>query len=134
MSVGIVQKAITDEQIINGVDDYLNEVDIPIVAEYAHKIGMSSQHICKRAKMSPAVDEAVNRIKEEKEIRIERGVLTGKMNASAGIFSLKQLGWRDKVEADVKADLSINPLAEAIRSAAGGARPKEGGFSGKVEQ
>ena len=38
----------------------------------------------------------------KKEANLEKGALTGKLNPSMAIFSLKQLGWKDRKEVDVK--------------------------------
>ena len=43
----------------------------------------------------------------KKEANLEKGALTGKLNPSMAIFSLKQLGWRDKKEEEVQ-NPSIN--------------------------
>lgn len=73
---------------------YIEETDLPIIAEFAYQNGVTKQLLYEREEFSTLVKRCV----EKKEARLERGLLTGEYNAPGAIFSLKQLGWRDKHE------------------------------------
>lgn len=55
--------------------------------------------------------DTIKRAKALCEFDVERGLLSGKYNATGAIFNLKNnYGWKDKqeIEADVKNDVTIN--------------------------
>lgn len=92
----------SDKQLIDDVDKYLKEVEendeIPQVIRFARRNGMTKQALYYRAQMSQELLDSIKRIVEEKELILEEGALKGKYQPSVAIFSLKQLGWRDKPE------------------------------------
>lgn len=93
---------VTDKQLIKAVDDYLNECEqkdiVPIIKEFALKNGISYNRLCERYQENEELSSAIKKIGSTKEIVLERGALTGKYNSTMAIFSLKQMGWRDKKE------------------------------------
>ena len=90
----------TDEAIAADAEVYLNECikndAIPQVIRFARRHNMTRQNLYKRADNSPILVDTIKRITEEKELILEEKALTGEFSASMAIFSLKQLGWRDK--------------------------------------
>lgn len=89
------------DDILAALDPYLKEADPPIVAEFAHLCGITRQRLYsladeKKKKGDERLFDAIKRLSEEKEIRLERGALSGHYSPSVAIFSLKQLGWTDK--------------------------------------
>lgn len=46
---------------------------------------------------------------------LEKGALTGKYDKTMAIFSLKQLGWRDKIETESKVELDSDGFIEALK-------------------
>ena len=44
----------------------------------------------------------------KKEANLEKGALTGKLNPSMAIFSLKQIGWKDKQADEMQQQPVIN--------------------------
>jgi len=104
------------QDLINGVDDYIASTDIPIVAEYANKNGITKQRLYQlideeKAKGNNELFDSIKKIIDTKEIALEKGGLLGTLNSSVVIFSLKQLGWKDKIEQTVK----VNDKQEAIK-------------------
>jgi hypothetical protein len=73
---------------------YVEETDIPIVADFAHKSGVLRQYLYDL----PELADALKRCVEKKESALELLALSGKVNCSMAIFSLKQLGWKDTHE------------------------------------
>lgn len=76
---------------------YIDETEIPIVAGFAHKHGVSRQSLYDYEDFSSLINELI----DKKESVIEEGTLTGKYNPSMAIFSLKQLGWSDKTQTEL---------------------------------
>lgn len=74
------------------------------------------------------LSRSIRKILDWKEVRLEQGALTGQLEKTMAIFSLKQLGWKDKIEDDTDKttlDLLSNVLdevkkqSEAINQASG---------------
>ena len=92
------------ETLIKDVDDYISNAEPPIVAEYAHMHNITRQYLYELATKNKDLSDAIKRISEAKEIKLERGGLDGTYAPSVAIFSLKQLGWKDTAEVtDTKA-------------------------------
>jgi len=85
---------------------YAENCMLPIVAEFAHQNGITRQYLYEladneKAKGFDDLSDAIKMISETKEIVLEKGALVGEFQANMAIFSLKQLGWRDKQEQEV---------------------------------
>lgn len=94
---------VTVENLINDVDGYLDSTVLPIVAEYAHLHNITAAYLYQLAQKEleegrPDLSNAIKRIAEQKAVVLEKGALSGSFSASMAIFSLKQLGWRDRPE------------------------------------
>lgn len=76
---------------------YIRSTNVPIVAEFAYRNGIHRQQLYEIPELSDAIRFCITK----KEADLERGALTGILNHTMAIFSLKQLGWRDKQEVDV---------------------------------
>lgn len=92
------------KDLLADLDDYIATADPPIVAEYAHLHGITRQRLYQLAneekdKGRPALFDAIKKLSEAKEIALERGGLSEHFHPSVAIFSLKQLGWRDRQDA-----------------------------------
>lgn len=82
---------------------YIEETDIPIIAEFAYKNELTKQYMAERVEFSNLVKLCL----QKKEAALEKGTLTGTLNPAMAIFSLKQMGWRDKQEIEHSGDLEI---------------------------
>ena len=71
---------------------------MPIIAEFAYMNEIDRNYLYDNAIFSTLLKRCI----AKKEANLEKGALTGKLNPSMAIFSLKQLGWKDKKEVDVK--------------------------------
>ena len=85
---------------------YILETEIPIVAEFAAQHGLSKQFLYDCEELSGLVKQCTCK----KEGALERKALQGDCNVTMAIFSLKQLGWTDKVDNTLKGDAN-QPLA-----------------------
>lgn len=120
-------------RIMEYANEYLKVVDIPIVCEFANAIGVVGDTLYHKADAEPEVREAIKMIADAKQVVLETGALTGKLNATMAIFSLKQMGWKDRVDMDARLEARANPLIEAIQSAAATPSEGKGGYSGGIE-
>ncbi len=71
---------------------YIEVTEIPIVSEFCYSIGMIREEIYKHPELSYALKLCITK----KENVLESGTLRGKWNPAMAIFSLKQIGWKDK--------------------------------------
>lgn len=113
--------------ILAAVDPYLEDADPPIVAEFAHQQGITRQYLYELAATAKKrgdarLSDAIKKLSEAKEIKLERGGLSGRYSPSVAIFSLKQLGWSDKgpAEAAAEDERADDPLSAALREIAEG--------------
>ena len=81
-------------ELLKAFERYIEENDLPIIAEFAYMNNIDRTLLYDRQEFATLVKKAV----AKKESRLERGLLTGEYNAPGAIFSLKQLGWRDRQE------------------------------------
>jgi hypothetical protein len=86
------------------LETYIESNAIPIVAEFAYQNKIPRQQLYDL----PELSDTLKRLIDKKEANLEKGLLSGKLVAAGAIFSLKQLGWKDRHEIDnnIKADLS----------------------------
>ena len=94
---GPTNRVWTDEKIAEIkklFDKYIEETDVPIIAEFAYKHGLWRQKLYE----FPALYDSIKIAIAKKETALEKLALTGKVNCTMAIFSLKQLGWKDRME------------------------------------
>jgi len=73
---------------------YTEETDIPIMAEFAYTHGYPREELYKH----PELSHSIKNMMSKKESQLEKMALLGVVNSTMAVFSLKQLGWRDKQE------------------------------------
>lgn len=86
-------------------EKYIEETDIPIIAEFATNQKVVREHLYDM----PELSTLLKRCTQKKEANLEKRALNGDVNTSMAIFSLKQLGWSDKMvhAGDPKAPLAL---------------------------
>lgn len=95
------------------VDNYIETANPPIVAEFAHKHGITRSYLYHLAdkldeeKGCKDLKHAIKRISEAKEIMLEKKCLEGEYNSSMSIFSLKQLGWKDQQQIEEDRHITV---------------------------
>lgn len=99
------------EAIAEAFAKYIEETEIPIVAEFAVSQGLFKQFIHDNEEFH----DLVRKCTTKKESALERQSLKGGVNVTMAIFSLKQLGWSDRQDVthkgDAMAPLVISPAA-----------------------
>ena len=78
--------------------EYIEAHDIPVISQFAWKYGYP------RAKLyiEDGVADLVEYMQAKKESALEILALYGDVNHTMAIFSLKQMGWKDRHETDNK--------------------------------
>lgn len=94
------------EALMAELEQYIENTDIPILAEFAaqHGFGKGLLHDW------PEFSDLVKRCTSKKESALERQALAGNVNCAMAIFSLKQLGWSDRQDMTLKGD-KAHPVA-----------------------
>lgn len=84
------------DELVKKFEKYISEEDIPIVAEFAYKNGITKQLLYERPDFSTLIKICT----AKKETALERGALKGELNPTMAVFSLKQMGWTDKQQVE----------------------------------
>ena len=93
-----------DEQLFKKFEKYINDTTLPIIAEFAYTNEIDRNYLYDNAIFSTLLKKCI----AKKEANLEKGALTGKLNPSMAIFSLKQIGWKDKQETEGNTTPTIN--------------------------
>ena len=80
------------DQIQKALADYIDNTEIPILAEFAYQNNVSRNALYDYDEFSTLIKRCI----DKKESQLERKALDNDVNTTMAIFSLKQLGWRDK--------------------------------------
>jgi len=73
---------------------YIDDNEIPILAEFAYQNDITREFLYQLKELT----YAIKKCHDKKESALERNAINGKINVTMAIFSLKQLGWKDKQE------------------------------------
>ena len=84
------------KDIFNRLEKYINETDIPIIAEFAYLNDIPRTTFYDYDEFSTLIKKLI----DKKESQLEKMGLYGEVEKTMAIFSLKQLGWRDKPKDD----------------------------------
>jgi len=76
------------------LSEYIEETEIPILVEFAYQNNISRDDLYNYEEFYTLRKKAI----DKKEAQLERLGLKHKIDKTLAIFSLKQLGWRDKHE------------------------------------
>jgi hypothetical protein len=99
-------KEYTDEKIkeINDkLEKYIKETEIPIIAEFAYLNDIRKATLYDHEGFSYSIKKCI----AKKEAMLEKKGLNGEINTAMAIFSLKQLGWRDRQEIETVGETII---------------------------
>ena len=85
------------------MEKYITETEIPILSEFAYL-----NHIARKEFYRvEGLNEIVDRLMAKKEAMLEKLALKNKINSTMAIFSLKQMGWKDRQDIDVSGKINI---------------------------
>lgn len=84
--------------ILDTMEDYIESTELPIFKDVCVKNNWCSDYIYQLSVNNEELSRCIKKLSDKKEVELERGGLTGKYNKTMAVFSLKQLGWKDKIE------------------------------------
>lgn len=93
-------------EICKAMEEYTENTDIPIVAEFAYKHNIRRSTLYEYAGFS----YALKRMIDKKEAQLEKRALQGEVNSPMAIFSLKQLGWSDRQDLNIGGQENSEPV------------------------
>jgi len=79
------------------IDEYTDKALIPILKECCFENNWGYDYVMELERKHEELSRSIKRLKTRKEAVLEKMLYTGQNNTGY-IFSLKQLGWRDKFE------------------------------------
>lgn len=82
------------EELKRKFDQYVERTKLPIIARFAAMNRIPKQYMYDFKELSESIKIAM----AKKEAELEEGGLKGKYSAAMAIFSLKQMGWKDRQE------------------------------------
>ena len=86
------------EEIIDIIEKYIEDTDLPIFKEVCYLNNWDDKYVYALGRKNEDLSHCIKKMSNKKEVELERGGLTGKYNPTMVVFSLKQLGWKDKQE------------------------------------
>jgi len=84
------------KDILDRLEKYISETDIPIIAEFAYLNDIPRTTFYDYEEFSTLIKKLI----DKKEAQLEKMGLHGDVEKTMAVFSLKQLGWRDKPKDD----------------------------------
>ena len=84
------------KEIIDKLEKYIEQTAIPIVAEFAYQNDIRKSTLYDFEEFSHSMKKLI----AKKEAQLEKLALAGKVNPTFAIFSLKQVGWSDKMQTE----------------------------------
>ena len=92
---------------------YMETSAVPNITEFALQQGYERQYLYERAEIEkskgkPELSDTIKKISQMKELQLEKLAILGLCPPNFAIFALKQLGWTDKVEEKIDADIEAN--------------------------
>ena len=106
------------DDLLARLEKYVEETDIPIVAEFAYQNRVRRQYLYE----NPLFQDSIKRLIDKKEAQLERGGLDKSIDKTMAIFSLKQLGWKDVQDVNVGFNAAeiVSEFAKAFSASGAG--------------
>lgn len=84
------------EKLRDDLKEYIEENDIPVISDFAWKYGYPRA----RLYIEKDIEDLIEYMQAKKESTLELLALRGEVNHTMAIFSLKQMGWKDRHETE----------------------------------
>ena len=91
-------KKYNPEEMAEIIDRYTEGADIPIVKEVCYLNKWQNKYIYELADNNEILSDSIKMLIQKKEAQLEKLGLFNVINPTMAIFSLKQLGWKDRPE------------------------------------
>ena len=114
------------EEMIEIIEKYTEETELPILKEVCYLNNWNYDTVMRLQRENELLYQSIKRLLAKKEVVLEKKGLDGSMNKSMAMFSLKQLGWRDRQEVTVNTDdENKNLMAEFLEGVRNGESKKD---------
>lgn len=87
--------------VLKTMQEYIEKTELPIFKEVCYQNHWDTARIYQLGNENEELLDTIKELTNKKEVELERGGLTGKYNSTMAVFSLKQLGWKDKQDIEV---------------------------------
>lgn len=83
------------DYMIKKIEEYIehNKKGIPILKECCFENDWNYDYVMELQRKHENLSQSTKKLLYLKEVQLEKGMLSNKLNASGAMFSLKQLGW-----------------------------------------
>lgn len=81
---------------VRTIRDYTDGTAMPILKECCFNQDWNYDYVMQLQREHEDLSQSIKRLLMKKEVVLELGMLTGRLNTGGAAFSLKQLGWRDR--------------------------------------
>ena len=97
------------------IDEYIkkNKINVPILKECCLDNDWNYDYVMELQRGNPLLSQSTRKLLNQKEVNLEKFALTGKVDKTMAIFSLKQMGWKDKQDSDSNEE-TLKKLAELL--------------------
>ena len=96
--------------VLKQMNDYIDNTELPIFKEVCYQNNWDTARIYQLGNEHPEILDTIKKLSNKKEVELEKGGLTGKYNPTMAVFSLKQLGWKDRQEVEVGSNKDSNSI------------------------
>ncbi|MDD3085380.1 MAG: hypothetical protein PHU32_05850 [Candidatus ainarchaeum sp.] len=86
------------DEMVDIIERYTDDTEIPILKEVAYQNYWNYDTIMKYQRVNENLMQSIKRLLNKKESQLERKGLNKEIDRTVAIFSLKQLGWKDRQE------------------------------------
>ena len=96
--------------VLKQMNDYIDNTELPIFKEVCYQNNWDTARIYQLGNEHEEILDTIKKLSNKKEAELEKGGLTGKYNSTMAVFSLKQLGWKDRQEVEVGSNKESNSI------------------------
>lgn len=86
------------DEMVDIIERYTDDTEIPILKEVVYQNYWNYDTIMKYQRVNENLMQSIKRLLNKKEAQLERKGLNKEIDRTVAIFSLKQLGWKDRQE------------------------------------
>lgn len=102
------------EYIVEQIELYLEREEIPILKELCYEQNWDYDYFMVLRGRDEEVDRSIKKLINRKEAQLEKLALLGKIDKTMAVFSLKQLGWKDRQEIAVSDDAKLKAMTSYL--------------------
>lgn len=102
------------EYIVEQIELYLEREEIPILKDLCYQQNWDYDYFMVLRGRDEEVDRSIKKLINRKEAQLEKLALQGKIDKTMAVFSLKQLGWKDRQEIALSDDAKLKAMTSYL--------------------